>query len=72
MTNYGVQMRNLFWKLLNLLVLILLVITVIVDYLSKKPQAPLDNQPIDVIMNGEWKRFGQLNFDDKVWVTNER
>tara|TARA_R100000664_G_C2727689_1_gene119144 strand:+ start:179 stop:397 length:219 start_codon:yes stop_codon:yes gene_type:complete len=72
MTNYGVQMRNLFWKLLNLLVLILLVITVIVDYLSKKPQAPLDNQPIDATMKGEWKRFGELNFNDKVWVTNER
>jgi len=22
-------------------------------------------------MNGQWKRFGDLEFDDKVWITNQ-
>ena len=42
------------------------------DYFGKKLKDPIDNQPTDVIMNGQWKRFGELNFNDKVWITNQK
>jgi len=64
-------MTNLYWKLLNLLVLTLLITQMAMDYFGKKTKDPIDNQTIDVIMNGQWKRFGDLNFNDKVWTTNQ-
>ena len=54
-----------------MLVLILLLTQMALDYFVKNIKDPLDNQPIDVIMKGQWKRFGDLNFNDKVWITNQ-
>ena len=54
-----------------MLVLTLLLTQMAMDYFGKKTKDPIDNQPIDVIMNGQWKRFGDLEFDDKVWTTNQ-
>ena len=55
-----------------MLVLTLLLTQMAVDYFGKKIKDPIDNRSIDVIMNGQWKRFGELNFSDKVWITNQK
>ena len=34
-------------------------------------QESLDNQPIEIKMEGSWRDFGKLTFNDKVW-TDER
>jgi Tfp pilus assembly protein PilO len=34
-------------------------------------QESLDNQPIEIKMEGSWQDFGKLTFNDKVW-TDER
>ena len=54
-----------------MLVLTLLLTQMAMDYFGKNIKDPIDNQPIDVIMKGQWKRFGDLNFNDKVWITNQ-
>jgi hypothetical protein len=41
------------------------------DYFGKKIKDPVDNQPIDVIMKGQWKRFGELNFNDRIWTDDQ-
>jgi|TARA_B100001121_G_scaffold277221_1_gene267031 Tfp pilus assembly protein PilO len=33
-------------------------------------QESLDNQPIEIKMEGSWRDFGKLTFNDRVW-TNE-
>ena len=41
------------------------------DYFGKKPKELLDNEPIEVIMDGEWKRFGKLKFNDRIWTDDQ-
>ena len=53
------------------MIIILLLILISSVFFNKNYKEPIDNQPIDVIMNGQWKRFGDLNFNDKVWITNQ-
>ena len=31
-------------------------------------QESLDNQPIEIKMEGDWKQFGKLTFNDRVWT----
>ena len=31
-------------------------------------QESLDNQPIEIKMEGSWRDFGKLTFNDKVWT----
>ena len=54
-----------------MLVLTLLLTQMAMDYFGKNIKDPIDNQSIDVIMKGQWKRFGDLNFNDKAWITNQ-
>ena len=54
-----------------MLVLTLLLTQMAMDYFGKNVKDPIDNQPIDVKIEGQWKRFGDLEFDDKVWITNQ-
>ena len=37
----------------------------------KKSKDTVDKQPIDVIMNGQWKHFGKLNFNDRTWTDDQ-
>ena len=34
----------------------------------EKVKEPLDKEPITVKMEGSWKQFGKLTFNDKVWT----
>ncbi len=38
--------------------------------IEKMIQESLDNQPIEIKMEGSWRDFGKLTFNDRVW-TNE-
>ena len=38
--------------------------------IEKIIQESLDNQPIEIKMEGSWRDFGKLTFNDRVW-TNE-
>jgi len=31
-------------------------------------QESLDNQPIEIKMEGSWRDFGKLTFNDRVWT----
>ena len=31
-------------------------------------QESLDNQPTEIKIEGDWKEFGKLTFNDRVWV----
>ena len=53
------------------MIIILLLILISSVFFNKNCKEPIDNQPIDVIMNGQWKRFGDLNFNDRIWITNQ-
>jgi len=35
--------------------------------IEKMIQESLDNQPIEIKMEGSWKDFGKLTFSDQVW-----
>jgi len=35
--------------------------------IEKMIQESLDNQPIEIKMEGSWKDFGKLSFSDQVW-----
>jgi hypothetical protein len=35
--------------------------------IEKMIQESLDNQPIEIKMEGSWKDFGKLTFADQVW-----
>ena len=39
--------------------------------IEKIIQESLDNEPIEIKMEGSWRDFGKLTFNDKVW-TDER
>ena len=64
-------MTDSLWKLLNLLVLTLLLIQMGMDYFGKKIQQPLDKEPINVKMEGSWKQFGKLTFNDSVLTKDD-
>jgi len=64
-------MIDLLWKLLNLLVLTLLLIQMGMGYFGKKIQQPLDKEPITVKMEGSWKQFGKLTFNDSVLTKDD-
>ncbi len=36
--------------------------------IEKIIQESLDNQPIEIKMEGDWKQFGKLTFNDRVWT----
>ncbi len=36
--------------------------------IEKKIEESLDNQPIEIKMEGSWEQFGKLTFSDKVWI----
>jgi len=36
--------------------------------IEKMIQESLDNQPIEIKMEGSWRDFGKLTFNDKVWT----
>ena len=36
--------------------------------IEKMIQESLDNQPIEIKMEGSWRDFGKLNFNDRVWT----
>ena len=38
--------------------------------IEKKIEESLDNEPIEIKMEGSWRDFGKLTFNDRVW-TNE-
>ena len=54
-----------------MLVLMLLLTQMSLDYFGKNVKDPIDNQTIDVIMDGEWKRFGKLTFNDRIWTDDQ-
>jgi len=54
-----------------LLVLMLLLTQMSLDYFGKNVKDPIDNKPIDVKMNGQWKRFGKLTFNDRIWTDDQ-
>ena len=36
--------------------------------IEKMIQESLDNQPIEIKMEGSWRDFGKLTFNDRVWT----
>ena len=36
--------------------------------IEKIIQESLDNQPIEIKMEGSWRDFGKLTFNDRVWT----
>ncbi len=36
--------------------------------IEKKIEESLDNKPIEIKMEGDWKQFGKLTFNDRVWT----
>ena len=36
--------------------------------IEKMIQKSLDNQPIEIKMEGSWRDFGKLTFNDRVWT----
>tara|TARA_Y100000992_G_scaffold51201_1_gene30223 strand:+ start:195 stop:380 length:186 start_codon:yes stop_codon:yes gene_type:complete len=53
------------------MIIILLLILISSGFFNKNCKEPIDNQPMNGKMEGKWKRFGDLNFNDKVWITNQ-
>jgi len=39
--------------------------------IEKMIQESLDNEPIEIKIEGSWEQFGKLTFSDRVW-TDER
>ena len=36
--------------------------------IEKMIQESLDNEPIEIKMEGDWKQFGKLSFNDRFWT----
>ena len=36
--------------------------------IEKMIQESLDNEPIEIKMEGSWEQFGKLTFNDRVWT----
>lgn len=52
-------------------IIILLLLVLVWLGFQKEPEKvkePLDKQPITVKMEGSWKQFGKLTFNDRVWT----
>lgn len=68
---------DLYFRLGNLVmskgesIIILLLLVLVWLGFQKEPEKvkePLDKQPITVKMEGSWKQFGKLTFNDRVWT----
>ena len=55
-------------------IIILLLLVLVWLGFQKEPEKvkePLDNEPITVKMEGSWKRFGKLTFNDSVLTKDD-
>lgn len=48
--------------------LLFVLIWIVLEKNPEKTGPALDNQSIEVKMEGSWKRFGKLNFNDRIWT----